>query len=153
MRTGKYIDAEIDRRIAGASRAFGALNRAVFRDRNLSVNTKRLVYQACVMSVLLYGSECWTPLKSHLKRLNSFHHRCVRIALGVSHRSQWEQRISVRHLRERWGDEETVSSTVMRRRPECQMSACPRLLFSHGCQRRVHVVDQRDGGEMWSRRT
>ena len=59
------IDAEIDRRIAGVSRAFGALNRAVFRDRNLSVNTKRLVYQACVMSVLLYGSECWTPLKRH----------------------------------------------------------------------------------------
>ena len=61
------IDAEIDRRIAGASRAFGALNRAVFRDRNLSVNTKRLVYQACVMSVLLYDSECWTPLKRHLE--------------------------------------------------------------------------------------
>ena len=48
------MDDEIDRCIAGASKAFGALNRAVFSDRNLSVNTKRQVYQACVLLVLLY---------------------------------------------------------------------------------------------------
>ena len=109
------VDAEIDRRRAGASKAFGTLNRAVFRDRNLSMNTKRQVYQACVLSVLLYGSEYWTPLKRHLKRLNSFHHRCVRMALGISHRRQWEERITATNLRERWGDEETVISKVMRR--------------------------------------
>ena len=112
------VDAEIDRCIARASKAFGALNRAVFRDRNLSVNTKRQVYQACVLSVLLYGSKCWTPLKRHLKRLNSFHHHCVRMALGISHRRQWEERITARNLRERRGDEETVTSKVMRRRLE-----------------------------------
>ena len=49
---------EVDRRIAGASRAFGALRRAVFKDSNLSFQTKRAVYQACVLAVLLYGSEC-----------------------------------------------------------------------------------------------
>ena len=42
----------------------------------------------------------------------------MRIALGISHRSQWEERISARSLREIWGDEETVSSKVMRRRLE-----------------------------------
>ena len=154
------IDAEIDRRIAGASRAFGALNRAVFRDRNLSVNTKRLVYQACVMSVLLYGSECWTPLKRHLKRLNSFHHRCVRIALGISQRSQWEERISARCLRERWGDEETVSSKVMIRRLEWlgHLARMPdermpkTALFSWLPKTRPRC-GPKDGGEMWSRRT
>ena len=31
---------------------------------NLSVVTKRKVYQACVLSVLL-GGEYWTPLKRH----------------------------------------------------------------------------------------
>ena len=49
---------EVDRRIAHASRAFGALRRAVFKDSNLSVKTKRSVYNACLMTVLLYGSEC-----------------------------------------------------------------------------------------------
>ena len=54
--TGR-IDDEIDRRIANASKAFGALRQAVFKDTNLSITTKRLVYQVCVLSVLLYGGE------------------------------------------------------------------------------------------------
>ena len=62
------IDAEVDKRIANASKAFGALHHAVFNDRNLTTNTKRQVYEACVLSIL-YGSECWTPLRRHLNRL------------------------------------------------------------------------------------
>ena len=57
---------EGDRRIASGSRAFWALRRAVFKDSNLSVKTKRSVYNACVMSVLLYGSECWVLLRRDL---------------------------------------------------------------------------------------
>ena len=56
------VSADIDRRLASASRAFGALQ-YVFRDGNLSVRTKRLVYSACVMSTLLYGAECWATLR------------------------------------------------------------------------------------------
>ena len=51
------LHAEVDRRIANASKAFGALRKAVFDDENLSLSTKRKVYNACVISVLLYGSE------------------------------------------------------------------------------------------------
>ena len=43
-------------RIAKASKAFGALRMPVFRDSNLSLKTKRLVYKA----VVLYGSDTWT---------------------------------------------------------------------------------------------
>ena len=64
------IDTETDRRIANASKAFGALRQAVFKDDNLSVATKRKVYQSCVLSVLLYGAECWTPLRRHIRNLN-----------------------------------------------------------------------------------
>ena len=70
---GGSIDVEVDRRIANASKAFGALRQSVFDDCHLSIKTKRCVYQACVLSTLLYGSECWTPLRRHLKRLDSFH--------------------------------------------------------------------------------
>ena len=48
------IDEEIDRRIANASKAFGALRQAVFRNHNLSITTKQLIYRACILSVLLY---------------------------------------------------------------------------------------------------
>ena len=62
------MDMDIDRRIAQASKAFGALRKAVFLDRNLSLSTKRRIYTACVLSVLLYGAECWTPLVKHYRK-------------------------------------------------------------------------------------
>ena len=62
------IDYEIDKRIADASKAFGGLCQAVVMDTNLSITTKRLVYQACALSVLLYGGECWIPLKKTHKK-------------------------------------------------------------------------------------
>ena len=44
------MDAEVDRRIANASKAFRALRQAVFNDRYLSVNTKRLYIKlACCL--------------------------------------------------------------------------------------------------------
>ena len=60
------MDADIERGIGQASRAFSALRKAVFLDKNLKLETKRKVYQVCVLSVLLYGSECWTPLRRHI---------------------------------------------------------------------------------------
>ena len=39
---------EVDRRIASASRAFGALRQPIFEDPDLSITTKRYIYRACV---------------------------------------------------------------------------------------------------------
>ena len=101
------VHDEVDRRIAGASRAFGALRRAVFKDYNLSIATKRAVYQACVLSVL---QECWVPLKRDVKKLNSFHHRCIRVILGITNQKQWTEHISSAMMREWWGDVESIVS-------------------------------------------
>ena len=49
----KRIDAEVERRIANASKACGALCSMPFF---LSIETKWLVHRACVLSVLLFGS-------------------------------------------------------------------------------------------------
>ena len=112
------IDTEVDKRIANASKAFGALHQAVFKDAHLSINTKRKVYKACVLSVLMYGEECWTPLRKHLKRMNTFHHRCVRTVLGITNKRQWEERLSSEKVREQWGDVETITEKLMKRRLE-----------------------------------
>ena len=53
---GEVTEDVVDK-IARASRAFGALCRPVFQDSNLSIKTKRMVYRAVVMGVLLYGAE------------------------------------------------------------------------------------------------
>ena len=44
-------------RIAKASRAFGCLRCSVSNNPILSLMTKRMVYRAIVLSVLLYGAE------------------------------------------------------------------------------------------------
>lgn len=106
---------EIDRRLACASRTFGALE-CVFRDKNLSHRTKRLVYSACVVSTLLYGSECWTTLRQDEKRLDAFHHRCLRAVLGISRWDQQLQHISNADLRHRWGDCGLISDVLRKRR-------------------------------------
>ena len=64
------------------------------------------------------GSECWVPLRRDLKRLNSFHHRCVRTVLGITNQRQWEEHISSVVVREQWGDVETMETKLMKRRLE-----------------------------------
>jgi len=111
-------DVDVDRGIALASKTFGALRKAVFMDRNLRLTTKRTLYDACVVSVLLYGAEFWTPLRKHVKRLNTFHHRCIRTILGISSRQQWSEHITIEEIRRKWGDEELMAEKVKKRRLE-----------------------------------
>ena len=61
----------------------------VFLNRTLSTDTKRTVYKAVVGSILLYGAETWTVKAPDVRRLNSFHNRCVRTILGVTRFQQW----------------------------------------------------------------
>ena len=116
-RSGK-IDVEVDRRLAQASKAFGALRKAVFMDRTLSLSIKRRLYTAYVLPVLLYGAECWIPVMRHNRKLNSFHHRCIRIILGISNRQQWSERIMMAEVRRRWGDMELITDKIRMRRLE-----------------------------------
>ena len=67
---------------------------------------------------MLYGSECWTPLRKHYRKLNAFHHRCIRTIMGISNRQQWIQRISMSEIRRRWGDLETAVDKITKRRLE-----------------------------------
>jgi len=45
---------------------------------------KSAVYQALILNLLFYGSECWALSSQMLKRLCSFHRRCVRTMCGCS---------------------------------------------------------------------
>ena len=53
------------------------------------MNTRLKVYQPCVNSILLYGSETWTPYARQEAKLNSIHLRCLRRILGIT----WQDRI------------------------------------------------------------
>ena len=66
-------DAEVESRIANykASRAFGAMSKAVFLDKDLTLHTKKKVYQAFILSILLYSVECWVLLRRHTNSRSS----------------------------------------------------------------------------------
>jgi len=70
--------SEILRRIGLASDIFGRLAN-VWKRTGLSLQAKIRLYNALVISVLLYGSETWT----HERRLEAFHMNCQRRILGI----------------------------------------------------------------------
>ena len=80
------LDAEIKERISKASGAFGSLEDRVWSDRDLTINTKLVVYETCVLTSLLYASEAWTVYQKHIKPLERFHQHCLRHILGIG----WE---------------------------------------------------------------
>jgi hypothetical protein len=79
MMTRDGLDvADVDARVAAATRAFGSLASTVFRSTSVSPMAKRAVYVAIVLPVLLYGCEGWCMTTSMWCRLRRFHNRCAR---------------------------------------------------------------------------
>ena len=78
------IAQEVGERIAKTSKALCALWEPIFRDSSLSLRTKRNMYKAVVLGVLLYGSETWTTKRDAVRRLEVFHNRCLKRILGIT---------------------------------------------------------------------
>ena len=54
------LHTEIDKRIWKAATTLAHLTSRVWTNPKLTVKTKTVVYNACVVSTLMYGSETWT---------------------------------------------------------------------------------------------
>jgi len=91
---GEITADEVSYRIAKASKAFGCLRILIFLNYTLSID-KRAIYKVVhmVISVLLYRAETWTLKASDVRRLTTFHNRCVHTILGVSKFYQWQNNI------------------------------------------------------------
>ena len=66
----------------------------LWRCPKVSVKTNMAVYNACVISTLLYGSETWTAYAGQERRLNTFHLRSIRHILGIS----WQDKVTNAHV-------------------------------------------------------
>jgi len=69
-----YCRPDVLRRIGLAYSVMNSLQR-IWKCIPLSTNTKVRLYQAMVMSLLLYGAETWTLLVADMKTLEAFHVR------------------------------------------------------------------------------
>ena len=75
-------ETEINRRIGKATVTMAKLTKRVWENKMLTENTKMSVYQACVLTTLLYSSESWTTYTCQERRLNTFLMRCPKRILG-----------------------------------------------------------------------
>ena len=103
--------ADISARINLARAVFSQLYKALWRRRDVRLQTKSRIYHAVVRSVLLYGCEAWQLRVEDLRRLQVFEHSCLRRILGV----RLTDRLRNEELRRRCGLS-TLSATVQERR-------------------------------------
>ena len=83
------IDREITNRISKASSSFGRLRKTVWERRGINLATKLKVYQAVVLTTLLYGCETQTVYRKHERQINHFHLGCLRNLLHI----RWQDKV------------------------------------------------------------
>ncbi|KAI8517538.1 hypothetical protein Bbelb_035550 [Branchiostoma belcheri] len=93
------LTREVDSRIGQAANLFGRLKRRAWDNKYLTIHTKVRIYQTCVLSALLYGSEAWASHAHVERKLNSFHFRCLRKICGVT----WMDKVSNLDILKRCG--------------------------------------------------
>ena len=74
------------------------------------------MYEATVLSVLLYGAEMRSIKAESVRRLSGFHNRCIQTIMGATKQQQWRERISSRQLAADFGMEETMAAILMKYR-------------------------------------
>ncbi len=80
----RNMNKEIENRIGAASKVIGAMRSDVPERRELSKGTKLRVFNAMVVSTLLYGCETCTIQKQHVSRLQAAEMRYLRRVGGVT---------------------------------------------------------------------
>ena len=91
-------DKDIRTRLGKANSTFGRLLN-IWKNKSLAIKIKIQLYEALVMSTLLYGAETWSMTVANMKRLEAAHHRWQRKILGIV----WRDKITNLEVRRRTG--------------------------------------------------
>ena len=91
-------ESDVAKRITKASNAFGALRKQIFTCKNITLESKKRVYEGIILPILLYGAETWSLTEILYNKLRVFHHQCVRTMTNINRCQMWEQRISINEL-------------------------------------------------------
>ena len=92
-------EADVVSRVQKAGNAFGAMKDLIFKNPQIHEFARRLIYTTFIMSVLLYGSECWCLTQKLWSKLRVLHSSSVRVVAGCSKYRQWQERIRNSALR------------------------------------------------------
>jgi hypothetical protein len=103
-------DQDVNTRINKDNQAFAML-RPIWRTTSLSIHTKIKIFKSSVLSVLLYGSECWKTTTAVEQKLELFQNKCLRRILKIF----WLNTISKEELLRRTGVD-SIQETIRKRR-------------------------------------
>ena len=91
------INQDIERRRAGARRAFGSLRQRLWSRREISLKVKMRIFNAIVLPVLLYGATAWAVTRTEENRLNALEMGMLRSIVGI----RWDDFVRNVDIRER----------------------------------------------------
>ena len=72
MPSNGKLTQDIERRRARATKEFGMLRRRLWGKREISLKVKMRIFNAVVLSVLLYGTTAWALTRTQERRLDVF---------------------------------------------------------------------------------
>ena len=104
--------ADITRRTALAAQAFGRLQEAIWKNRDVSIPLKARLYNALIVPIATYASETWTLTEKDKQLLNTFEMRCLRCMLRVSLLDRLRNDV----IRERLGIKKSIVHIVKSKR-------------------------------------
>jgi hypothetical protein len=106
---------DIQLRIDQASKAFYAMNKNVFRRKDISSRLRLRTYNAIIVNLLLWGCESWALKKEDRRSIEVFHHRCLRRMLNITIYDVMEQHISNEEVRKRMNSYSMEQTMELRR--------------------------------------
>jgi hypothetical protein len=77
-------DTELSIRLAKVARAFNMVRHAIWHRKSVSITGRLRIFRACILPVLLYGSETWSLTIRQEQRIITFYNRCIRMIIGVN---------------------------------------------------------------------
>ena len=113
---GAYIsksggtEEDIKARLGKARAVYSKLDK-IWKNSKFTYKTKIKIFKSNVLSVLLYGCECWRMTKTDEQKLDAFLHKSLRRLFKI----YWPMRVTNEEIRARAGLE-TISKQVARRR-------------------------------------
>jgi hypothetical protein len=114
---GSYVsfclcdDYDIDKRIAAASQAMGAL-KTMWDCPHLELWSKYLLFRSTPMNILLWGCETWSMRKALANKLEVFLHRSICRILHVSITRVKEEHIRNEHVRRMFYDIPCIGNMI-----------------------------------------
>ena len=96
-------EEDVEARVDLAAGAFGTLRDCLFSSPRICIVAKAIVFEGLVLSILLYGSECWSLTEKCMNKIRVFIARCLRSMNRVTRKHTREYRISNEELRNRAG--------------------------------------------------